>query len=97
MQPTRYEITVEGILPPDELAEFVGMTARYDHGSTVLDGVVRDQAALVGTVARIESLGGRVRRYLARSQEEADSEDPHGHTQGQPEGQLEGQRGCDRP
>lgn len=63
MQPTHYQITVDGILPADELDEFVGLTARYDEGVTVLDGVISDQAALVGTVARIEALGGKVRDY----------------------------------
>jgi hypothetical protein len=63
MQPTHYEITVDGILPAEELDEFVGLTAHFGEGVTVLDGVIRDQAALVGTVARIEALGGKVRAY----------------------------------
>jgi hypothetical protein len=87
MRPTRYEITVDGILPLEELEEFVGMTARYDHGTTVLDGVVRDQAALVGTVARIEALGGRVRRYLPRPDDEESRDGGNAHER----------RGRDRP
>lgn len=79
MRPTHYEITVDGILPSEELDEFVGMTARYRGGATVLDGVIRDQAALVGTVARIEALGGRVRAYHATKRhlvEVGDLDDP---------------------
>ncbi len=82
MRPTHYEITVDGILPREELDEFVGMSARYGEGTTVLDGVVRDQAALIGTVARIEALGGRVRRYLVR-QPECRGEAPVGEGTGE--------------
>lgn len=82
MRPTRYEIVVDRILRLEDLGEFVGMTAHYEHGTTVLHGVVRDQAALVGTVARIEALGGRVRRYLPRPDADdhngRDREDRHG-------------------
>lgn len=76
MRPTRYEIVIDRVLRLEDLGEFVGMRARYEHGTTVLDGVVRDQAALVGTVVRIEALGGRVRRYVPRP--EKDGEDDHG-------------------
>jgi hypothetical protein len=70
MRPTRYEIVIDQVLRLEDLGEFVGMRARYDHGTTVLDGVIRDQAVLVGTVARIEALGGRVRRYVPRPETE---------------------------
>ena len=63
MRPTNVVITVDGLLPCEELEEFVGLTARYRGLTTVLDGVIRDQAAMVGTVARIESLGGQLRSY----------------------------------
>jgi hypothetical protein len=68
MQPTHYQITVDGILPAEELEEFVGLKARYGEGVTVFDGMIRDQAALVGTVARIEALGGKVRAYRPTEQ-----------------------------
>ncbi len=57
MRPSTYEIHVLGRLPAEELAEFVGLTATYDGPGTVLRGVVVDQAALVGIVARVEALG----------------------------------------
>lgn len=82
MQPTHYEITVDGILPAEELDEFVGLTAHFEEGVTVLDGVIRDQAALVGTVARIEALGGKVRAYhptgADRTQKDESSDDRTG-------------------
>lgn len=88
MRPTRYEIVVEGTLRLEDLGEFVGMTAHYERGTTVLDGVVRDQAVLVGTVARIEALGGRVRRYLPR---------PDCDSDGEKGGNGAGRPGRDRP
>lgn len=95
MRPTRYEIVVDRILRLEDLGEFVGMTARYERGTTVLDGVVRDQAALVGTVARIEALGGRVRRYLPRPHDNGDTGDT-GDT-GEKREDGDGRPGRDRP
>lgn len=89
MRPTRYEIVVDRILRLEDLGEFVGMTARYERGTTVLDGVVRDQAALVGTVARIEALGGRVRRYLPRPHDNGENGEKREDGDGRP--------GRDRP
>lgn len=50
------EVLVDGELPADEVAEFVGVDADCRQGATLLRGVVRDQAELVGMVARIEAL-----------------------------------------
>lgn len=66
MRPTHVVITVDGLLPCEELDEFVGLSARYRGATTVLDGVIRDQAAMMGTVARIEALGGLLRSYHSR-------------------------------
>lgn len=65
MRPATYEIRIDGTLPADELAEFVGMSASYDAGDTVLRGVIADQAALAGLVARVETLGCAVRELRA--------------------------------
>ena len=62
MRPATYEIEIDGIIPAEELGEFVGMTVQYDARGTVLRGVIRDQPALVGLVARVESLGCAVRQ-----------------------------------
>ena len=70
MRPAHYEITVEGRLPGRGLAEFAGLTARRAGDTTILDGVIGDQAALVGTVVRIEALGGRVRGFRPTSLED---------------------------
>ncbi len=61
MQPAIYEIDVDGVLPAAEWSEFVGMEIAVTASQTTLRGVVRDQPALVGVVARIESLGCSVR------------------------------------
>jgi hypothetical protein len=57
VQSTRYEIRVQETLDP-ELAEwFDGMEIRLEaDGTTVLAGVVQDQAALHGILARVRDL-----------------------------------------
>ena len=49
------EALVDGVLPADETGEFLGVHADYQQGATLLRGVMRDQAELVGMVARIET------------------------------------------
>ncbi len=61
MQPANYVIIVDGLLPVEELDEFIGMHAIQGSRTTVLRGIVHDQAELVGMIARIEALGGQVR------------------------------------
>lgn len=63
MRPSRYEIRIDGVLPAAEQAEFVGMDVRSGGGRTVLTGLVADQSALLGLVARAESLGLRVTAF----------------------------------
>jgi hypothetical protein len=57
MKTTRYEITVAGRLSDTIAAAFDGLTATHTPAGTVLDGDVRDQAALFGLLEQIESLG----------------------------------------
>jgi hypothetical protein len=52
-----YEIHVRGELPSDVLSEFKGMTTFTEPAETVLSGIVQDQAALQGVLARIHALG----------------------------------------
>lgn len=61
MRPARYEIHVDGVMPPDDLDELVGMTATDDGSSTVLRCVIPDQPTLVGVLARVEASGCTVR------------------------------------
>jgi hypothetical protein len=53
------EVLVDGELPAGEVGEFVGVDADCRQGATLLRGLVRDQADLVGMVARIEALPSR--------------------------------------
>jgi hypothetical protein len=52
-----YRLTVEGELSDPLAPAFEGMTLRRDGGKTVLEGPVRDQAALQGLLQRISDLG----------------------------------------
>lgn len=52
------EVLVDGELPSDEVEEFLGVDAGCRQGATLLRGGVRDQAELVGMVARIEAIPG---------------------------------------
>jgi hypothetical protein len=52
-----YEIHVRGEIPSEALAEFEGLTTFVEPAETVLSGVVEDQAALQGILARIQALG----------------------------------------
>lgn len=58
-QPVRYEICVQGNLGDRWTGLFEGMTLVSDEaqGTTTLVGVVPDQAALHGILARIRDLG----------------------------------------
>lgn len=54
---TRYEIRVQGRLDPRWAARFEGLSLRHDDdGTTVLTGVVTDQAALHGLLSQIRDL-----------------------------------------
>jgi hypothetical protein len=52
-----YEIHVRGEIPSEQMPEFERMTALVEPAETVLSGVVADQAALQGILARLQSLG----------------------------------------
>ena len=70
MKPSHYEIRVAGTLPPEALVDFEGLTARAEPALTVVQGTLRDQAALNGLLARLELLGVQVeevRRLRDRS------------------------------
>jgi transposase-like protein len=56
-KPTRYEIRVRGVLSETLLQAFPGLDAKVQESETVLSGTLRDQAALYGVLAQIESLG----------------------------------------
>jgi hypothetical protein len=55
-----YEIRLAGTLPPEALADFERLTARAEPTKTVVHGLLPDQAALGGLLARLELLGVRV-------------------------------------
>ena len=55
-----YEIRVVGTLPPEALLDFERLHASVHQVETVLHGPLRDQAALQGLLARLETLGVQV-------------------------------------
>jgi hypothetical protein len=55
--PPRYRIRVRGILGEMLLTAFPDLQAEASDGETVLAGVLVDQAALYGVLAKIEALG----------------------------------------
>jgi hypothetical protein len=52
-----YEIRVAGVLPPEALLDFDRLRASVEPVETVLHGPLRDQAALHGLLARLETFG----------------------------------------
>jgi hypothetical protein len=57
---SEYEIRVTGILPPEALLDFEGLTADIEPVETVLEGPLRDQANLQELLARLGTLGMQV-------------------------------------
>lgn len=57
MAPQRYEIRIRGRLGPSVLAAFDDLEAGVDGHDTVLYGLLPDQSALYGVLARAQSLG----------------------------------------
>jgi hypothetical protein len=55
-----YEIRVIGVLPPEALLDYGRLSASVEPVETVLHGPLRDQAALQGLLARLETFGVRV-------------------------------------
>ena len=60
MPPSYYEIRVVGILPPEALLDFERLSASVEPVETVLHGPLRDEAALHGLLARLQTLGVQV-------------------------------------
>jgi hypothetical protein len=56
-QPTEYQIRLKGTLDSSWSEWFDGFTITSQHGETILVGVVRDQSALHGILAKINNLG----------------------------------------
>ena len=52
-----FEVHVRGELPEEALADLEYLTARVVPAETVLTGVVPDQAALLGLLGWLQSLG----------------------------------------
>ncbi len=52
-----YEIRVRGHLGPRMLRAFEALSAQPEGDDTLLRGVLSDQAALYGVIARLETLG----------------------------------------
>ena len=57
MPSSYYEIRVAGTLPPEALLDFERLTASVEPVETVVRGPLRDQAAMNGLLARLESFG----------------------------------------
>ncbi len=55
-----YEIRVAGVLPPEALLDFDRLSASVEPVETVVHGQLRDQAALQGLLARLETFGIQV-------------------------------------
>jgi hypothetical protein len=55
-----YEIRVVGILPPEVLLDFERLSASVEPVETILHGPLRDQAALHGLLARLQTFGIQV-------------------------------------
>ena len=60
MSSSYYEIRVTGVLPPEALLDFERLTASVEPVETVVHGPLRDQAALNGLLARLETFGVQV-------------------------------------
>ena len=60
MSSSYYEIRVAGVLPPEALLDFDRLSASVEPVETVVHGPIRDQAALQGLLARLETFGIRV-------------------------------------
>lgn len=60
MPSSYYEIRVTGVIPPEALLDFDRLTASVEPVETVVHGPLRDQAALNGLLARLETFGVQV-------------------------------------
>lgn len=55
-----YEIRIVGFVPPEALLDFERLDASVKQAGTILHGPLRDQAALQGLLARLETFGLQV-------------------------------------
>lgn len=55
-----YEIRVVGVPPPEALLDFERLSSSVHQVETVLHGPLRDEAALHGLLARLDTLGVKV-------------------------------------
>jgi hypothetical protein len=55
-----YEIRVVGLLPPEVLLDFERLKASVKPVETILHGPLRDQAALHGLLARLQTFGVQI-------------------------------------
>jgi hypothetical protein len=60
MSPSYYEIRVTGVLPPEILLDFERLSASVEPVETVVHGLLSDQAALYGLLARLQTFGVQV-------------------------------------
>src|SRR5271170_4751440 len=60
LPPPYYEIRVIGVPPPEALLDFERLSASVEPVETVLHGPLRDQAALHGLLARLQTFGAQV-------------------------------------
>jgi hypothetical protein len=60
LPPSYYEIRVIGVLPPEALLDFERLNASVEPVETILHGPLRDQAALHGLLARLQTFGVQV-------------------------------------
>ena len=60
MAQSYYEIRIVGCVPPEALLDFERLNASVEPVGTILHGPLRDQAALQGLLARLETYGLQV-------------------------------------
>ena len=53
----RVAIVVEGEMSPRWISRFEGLSLRHESGRTILEGWVRDSAALYGHLVQLRDLG----------------------------------------
>ena len=73
--PTHYEIRVEGVLDSRWEAWFGGLQFKGDGTQTVISGLLPDQPALHGLLAKIRDLGLRLISVRQMDPDEAEERD----------------------
>ncbi len=80
LQPSYYEIRVVGVLPPEALLDFERLSASVEPVETILHGPLRDQAALHGLLARLQTFGVQVVEVRRLHDPAPHDPDPHAGT-----------------